>query len=359
MKPKVSLIIPVYKTEQYLPECLRSVAAQTYGNFETILVDDGSPDRCGVICDEYAAAHENVIVIHQENRGASAARNRGLERANGEWIMFLDSDDWLDDTTLEVMCRKTEQGYDIVSCSFYFSFVNAEKKGLPETIKERAFPASEYREYLYAACIINISAWGHWFPEEMRCGPVMTFPVVKLYRAKLLRENRIFFPAELKNGEDKCFNLMTMAKANGVYMISDPFYHYRKRKTASGGADTAIMAERYRRMYAELRKIVAELRCGEKAEKSVSLDVARVVWGMLFSAAKKRGKDFRESVRSVREFIHDSDIEDALKTVRRDDLPGMKKRAITGMLQRGRIIVPIFFIKAFLMFRGKDRISYD
>ena len=103
MNPKVSLIIPVYKVEKYLPRCLESVAAQTYDNFETILVDDGSPDNCGKMCDEYAATHENVIVIHQENQGLSGARNAGVRAATGEYVAFVDSDDYVSDDYIEYM----------------------------------------------------------------------------------------------------------------------------------------------------------------------------------------------------------------------------------------------------------------
>lgn len=92
---KISVIVPVYRVEQYLPQCVDSILAQTLSDIEVILVDDGSPDRCPAICDEYAARDSRVRVIHQENGGLSAARNAGIERANGEYLCFIDSDDWI------------------------------------------------------------------------------------------------------------------------------------------------------------------------------------------------------------------------------------------------------------------------
>ena len=90
----ISVIIPVYNVEPYIRQCLDSVVHQTYKNLEIIIVDDGSPDNCGAICDEYAANDERIQVIHKENGGLASARNTGIEYASGEWIAFVDSDDW-------------------------------------------------------------------------------------------------------------------------------------------------------------------------------------------------------------------------------------------------------------------------
>lgn len=116
--PKISVIIPVYKVEPYLRKCLDSVVGQTYTNLEIILVDDGSPDNCGAICDEYAARDERIRVIHQSNGGVSAARNAGLSVATGEWIGWVDSDDWIEPEMFRCMLEKALQlGTDIVVCS--------------------------------------------------------------------------------------------------------------------------------------------------------------------------------------------------------------------------------------------------
>lgn len=97
----VSIIVPIYNVEQYIPKCIESILAQTYRDFELILVDDGSPDNCGKICDEYAKQDSRVHVIHQENKGVSAARNAGISLAKGEYIMLVDSDDFITENMLE------------------------------------------------------------------------------------------------------------------------------------------------------------------------------------------------------------------------------------------------------------------
>lgn len=98
-----SVIVPVYKVEDYLERCIKSILQQTYKDFELILVDDGSPDNCGIMCDEFAKKDDRIIVIHQENAGLSAARNAGLAIARGKYILFVDSDDWiLESTTIKL-----------------------------------------------------------------------------------------------------------------------------------------------------------------------------------------------------------------------------------------------------------------
>ena len=96
VKPLITVIVPVYKVETYLPTCIESIINQTYKNLEIILVDDGSPDKCGTICDEYALRDSRIRVLHKENGGLSSARNSGMKVMKGEFITFIDSDDWVE-----------------------------------------------------------------------------------------------------------------------------------------------------------------------------------------------------------------------------------------------------------------------
>lgn len=115
--PELSIIVPVYKVEKYLPKCIDSILAQTFTDFELILVDDGSPDRCGEICDEYAGKDSRIRVIHQKNQGVSVARNAGLDIAKGKYIGFVDSDDWIEPKMYETMISTAEKEQsDIVIC---------------------------------------------------------------------------------------------------------------------------------------------------------------------------------------------------------------------------------------------------
>lgn len=120
--PKVSIIVPVYKAEKYINRCIDSILAQTYTDWELLLVDDGSPDRSGEICDEYAKKDSRIRVFHKENGGVSSARQMGQDKASGEYTIHADPDDWMEPTMLEELYAKAkEDDADMVLCDFYFN----------------------------------------------------------------------------------------------------------------------------------------------------------------------------------------------------------------------------------------------
>ena len=131
MNPLISIIIPIYNVEDYLDECVQSVIHQTYKNLEIILVDDGSPDRCPQMCDKYAKLDNRIIVIHKKNGGQSDARNAGLKQATGDFLCFVDSDDFIDVTMCEQMLRyQQESDADIIGCMFSW-YEDGEIKAFP------------------------------------------------------------------------------------------------------------------------------------------------------------------------------------------------------------------------------------
>ena len=168
--PKVSVIVPVYKVEEYLPACLASIRRQTYEDFELILVDDGSPDNCGALCDAYAAENPNTRVIHQENAGLSAARNAGVRDSCGEYVTFVDSDDYIAPDYIEYLVELTEKhGVDISGAKYMKVWSDGMQR--PEgPAEDRKYPAGEA---LSKICYRKI--------------PI--FAVAKLYRRTLAEAN--------------------------------------------------------------------------------------------------------------------------------------------------------------------------
>lgn len=158
MKPKVSVIVPIYKAEAYLADCLASLQAQTYPNLEIILVDDGSPDGCGRMCDAFGAQNENVVVVHQENCGVAAARNHGVSAASGEYIAFVDADDrfTVDYISYLVEILLAEQG-DIAVSSFRLCS--------PKGEMEQTYPQKELK-VLSTAEALEIMCYGHKFSVQ-------------------------------------------------------------------------------------------------------------------------------------------------------------------------------------------------
>lgn len=144
--PLVSVIIPVYKVEQYLDRCVQSVLNQTYRDIEIILVDDGTPDRCGALCDNYELNDARVVVLHKENGGLSSARNAGIEVAKGEYLSFVDSDDWISLDMIEYMVSQVKKNdADIVSVAYVLT--NDEKQTVSEKDKIRIFNREQALEY--------------------------------------------------------------------------------------------------------------------------------------------------------------------------------------------------------------------
>ena len=205
------MIIPVYNVEKYLHRCLDSVIAQTYQNLEIICVDDGSVDESGKICDQYAVRDARIKVIHQENQGVSAARNRGLDAAEGEYIAFVDSDDYiLEDMYKKMLDMLLNYNVDLCVCQWQYEFSDGrqvvKKKNIDPTIYGRK-TSLEFARFLYRGNYEN---------------GVVVAAVNKLYRRALL--DTIHFEGRIH--EDDAFNERIMAKNISVYVMEEQFYVY-------------------------------------------------------------------------------------------------------------------------------------
>ena len=216
MGSKVSVIIPVYKVEKYLRKCLDSVVGQTYSNLEIILIDDGSPDNCGAICEEYAARDPRVVVIHKENGGLSAARNDGIQRATGEWTAFVDSDDWCELDYYEQMLKTAEIVNTDVCCAS--GYILETEKNTKHVI-QFSEPFSYSDADSLRQCMIGAISGG----AAVNYGP----PWDKLYRTAFLKENGLEFDTTCKASEDVWFNFQVFHKARSVTGCIAVGYHYR------------------------------------------------------------------------------------------------------------------------------------
>lgn len=180
--PLFSIIIPVYKVEEYIHRCLDSVLHQTYDNFECIIIDDGSPDNCGIICDEYAKKDERIYVIHKENGGLSSARNAGIERSVGEYLLFVDSDDWIEPETLEVLFKEVSKSKPDVIVFGYAEVYGESKKNCivdsvytEEAIKEK-FISDEWRNFAWNKCYVSSLFYNVRFPTNQVYEDLFTVP---------------------------------------------------------------------------------------------------------------------------------------------------------------------------------------
>lgn len=210
----LSIITPVYQVEQYLPQCLDSILAQTYPHYELILVDDGSKDRSGEICDEYAKKDGRIRVIHTENRGAGAARNTGFAHATGEYVVFVDSDDYISENMIErlyMIIHKSK--YDLVVCNFLRAYPDGKNDFTTQ------FPDME---------ISGREVLAHW--KTQKNYGLWTVPWSKIIRKSIL--DQVKFP-EGKYFEDEFFSDQLFLRCDRVRVIPDSLYVNRVRTSST------------------------------------------------------------------------------------------------------------------------------
>jgi len=213
----ISVIIPIYNVAQYLSQCMDSVLPQSYQDLEIILVDDGATDDCPRMCDEYEAKDSRVRVIHKKNGGLSDARNAGMKIARGEWIYFVDSDDWVDHDAIRKLYQfAVENHCDVVQGGLYYAYYDhllyrkASKKEQEKTILDRH---DAMRELIVNDRVKNF-AWG------------------KLYKAELIKD--LFFPVG-KYFEDSFWQHLVIDRVNRYGIVDEPLYFYRQRQDSISG----------------------------------------------------------------------------------------------------------------------------
>lgn len=205
--PKISIIVPVYKVEKYLSHCVESILAQTYTDWELLLIDDGSPDDSGKICDDYATQDSRIRVFHKENGGVSSARNMGIEQAEGDYIMFVDSDDWVDIYCLETCFKK---GVDVDLYRF----------GMKSLYKEGGTPKN----------VISIN-------EDLSLNAYCKLLVSRkttlgvcggMYKRSIFKQHGIRFDERLIMGEDWLVNFTYLKHCFSLCLIDKPLYTYNR-----------------------------------------------------------------------------------------------------------------------------------
>lgn len=224
MRPLVSVVVPVYKVEKYIHRCVDSILNQTLENIEIILVDDGSPDSCPTICDEYATKDIRVTVIHKKNGGLASARNAGMAVMSGEYLFFVDSDDWLETDGLQSLYEKAvETGVDFVKYRAIRSFWPGKKEHVPCMVE----PVRELEEGLYDKQRIIKEIYPRLFATDQLTMGAVVGAWGALYKTELLQDHRIRFDEKVKYSEDVIFSARVVIAAQSFYFVNTPgVYHY-------------------------------------------------------------------------------------------------------------------------------------
>lgn len=209
-QPKISVIVPVYKTEGLLDRCVESIVGQTYKNLEIILVDDGSPDNCPAMCDGWAEKDSRIRVIHKENGGVSSARNAALDIATGDYIGFVDSDDWIEpEMYLSLIQKISESGKNIALCSYYAVEISGERYECRCVVDKEVLDKDDYFRFI----VLGGDGGYIWN---------------RLYDADILKEVR--FDEDIWYSEDLLFNFKTAQKSNGAAILDKIEYNYVQKR---------------------------------------------------------------------------------------------------------------------------------
>ena len=226
--PIISVIVPIYNVEYYLYRCVDSVLAQTFTDFELILVDDGSPDNCGNICDEYAEKDNRIYVIHKKNGGLSDARNAGLDVAKGDYIIFVDSDDYIESDLLEKAVSVLKKHPEALVC--YGILFENELGDIMSSYMGFAPEYIELRSNKAKARFICNELTDYRLPWNSQM-KVFRRDIIERYNIRFIDNKQIF-------AEDYCFSLFYFAFVDEIFNIqSKPMYHYMQRSTSIMGND--------------------------------------------------------------------------------------------------------------------------
>lgn len=300
---KVSIVVPCYKVEQYLPELVDSLLAQTLHHIEIILVDDGSPDRTGAICDEYAAKDERVKVIHKPNGGVAAARNDGLDAATGQWIIFCDSDDYLEADALEKLVQAGEKAEaDVV-----FGDVNLV---FDQQIKPAVFYKNEFvtddRQLIDKLIAADFYKYYCFDPAEGGAAFGYGGPWNKLVRRQLLLDNGIRFEVRVKGiFDDLIYTAYIFGAAKRVAYVHVPVYNYRQLDSSITHTYKANLLEINQQIFAAWQDFMSRYGSDGRFLKPYYANVLRRLKATLglYFFNKKNQKSFRGQCQELKALL--------------------------------------------------------
>lgn len=229
----VSVVVPVYNVEKYIARCIESILSQTHENLELILVDDGSPDQSGAICDDYASKDSRIVVIHQANSGVSKARNAGIDCAKGEFLLFVDSDDWIESTHIEYLLPIGDEECVYGGHKFFVNGQYTESRAMPSVIVSKEEWITNYSKFSNRGLAL--------------------FFVTPCYRMEVINKNGLRFNTELQICEDGLFNLAYMQYCNTIRYTEACTYCYE-----DGDDTSSSLSHRFHpmRLYADMQKCI-------------------------------------------------------------------------------------------------------
>lgn len=314
----VSVIIPVYKVEKYLNQCVDSVLNQTYRNLEVILVDDGSPDNCPRICDLYAETDRRVKVIHKKNGGVSSAREAGMHVATGDYVIFVDSDDWIDLSTIEICMQEVKKRPEI-GCVL-FSYIKELPNGsIPMKILDFSIylTGDEAKDKIYRRLFGLIkNELSH--PERMEN---MSSCWMKLYRADYAKQGKYYDIKDIGSCEDGLFNMYALQKCNNILYLDMPLYHYRKIENSLTSSFRPDFIKQWENLFSIMQNIIVENELGNLYEEALSNRIALSITAVGLNELNNPSHGMFGHIKEIKKYLRQEKYHNAVKQLEIDNMP--------------------------------------
>ena len=320
-KPKVSIIVPVYNVEKYLHRCIDSLINQTLKDIEIIAVNDGSADSRLSILKEYEKKDTRVIVINNKNQGVSYSRNIGIDKARGDYLLFVDSDDWIDLDMCEQMYNKALSNQsDIVMCSYIREFGSHSKEKIFSS-KDVTICENEEIKELNRKIIGPIG-------NELGTGEGLdSLGTIwaKLYKSKLINDTsyRFIDLKEIGSAEDTLFNIMIFKNVTKITFLNKPYYHYWKGNTDSitVGYNPNLIVQ-WHKLFEYIRNFIDENNLDDSFHEALDNRIAMCVLGLGLNECSKKNKiSFNKKVSNFRKILNDNLINNSYKNFELDKFP--------------------------------------
>ncbi len=336
---KFSIIIPVYNTEKYLKKCLQSVLHQTYGNLEIIIIHDKSEDFSGDICDSYASRDERIMVFHREKGDVSSARNMGLDAATGDYIVFVDSDDWVELNFCEEMKKAIDvhEGADIIKADYFI------EKGKTYPVKLFCRKISEI-ETAEEKELLQLDIFSRYYDTDYSCELKdreidAGYVWAGAYRKELVSALRF----QGRKAEDSLFNLYAVQGAGRIIYKPVPLYHYRQNNASASFRYNAGRKDEYLFHYKQCIRFIKKYKKNRKFQISLSIRMANNIIANINGtiAHPESPLHFAEKEQELKHLMNIPCYKKALKNVAGIKYFPMKKRlvfALLGMEWYGAVI---------------------
>ena len=338
MNEKISVIVPIYKVEQVLKRCVDSILSQTYENLEIILVDDGSPDQCPAICDAYARQDARIKVVHKKNGGLTSAWKEGVRHAEGEWLGFVDSDDWIEPNIYEPL-KAQQADMSMAGLVFDYEDPNYPPRKEGNRLTKEYYSAKEWQE-LFPVLINDGSFIGRTIQPSR---------VTKLFRRELVEQNLDLWDDRVTVGEDLQMVFAAAIDAKGVCVVPDYYpYHYWYNTASMTGQYDARYLEKIK-LLRERMEAISDAKKGYDFRPQIRNDFLSLAIMAVKNEIWRNHRDpFFTVLQKTKEMCRDKAVQEALNNHTMDSL-GLSVKIYIFMMKHGLafscyVVTKLFFI---------------